>query len=124
MGKTISEITDAITRFAEERGWRHDSPAQLLVALMGELGELSEHYLWQDEFEEWSEEKRREVGYEFVDVIFYLFRLAARSGIDITACFDEKLPRLAEKYPPLASPEEQQRRKEEYRRTGRNRLYE
>ena len=72
-------------------------PNQLLVALIGELGELSEHYQWQDTVPAWGEEKRREVGYEFVDVLFYLLRLAHASGIDVGHYFDEKLPRLEEK---------------------------
>ncbi len=123
MSKTISEMTAAVTAFADERGWLHESPTQLLAALMAELGELSEHYQWLDRFEEWPDEKRREVGYEFVDVVFLLFRLAGRSGIDIGSYFDEKLPKLAEKFPVAATQEEHERRRALYRQTGRNRLY-
>lgn len=123
-GKTLPELTAQVARFAEERGWDDANPNQLLVALLGELGELSEHYQWQDAVPDWDEEKRREVAYEFVDVLFYLLRLAHASGIDVGHYFEEKLPKLEEKYPANASAAQHKRNKEEYRRTGRNRLYE
>ena len=88
MAKSIQEISALITKFADERGWTNEEPNHLLVALQIELAELSEHYQWKNQFEEMDEEEKTALGYEYVDVIFYLFRMAARSGIDIEKYFD------------------------------------
>lgn len=122
--QTISEITKKIIKFSDERGWVHENPQQLLNSVMIELGELAEHYQWLSKFPDWDEKKKLEVGYEFVDVIFYLFRLAKRSGVDIESSFNSKLPKLAKKFPVGQTSNEMKQVKEEYRKTGKNKLYE
>ncbi|PKN02898.1 nucleotide pyrophosphohydrolase [Candidatus Dojkabacteria bacterium HGW-Dojkabacteria-1] len=119
--KSVQEITENIRKFCDERGWSHSSPTGLLTATFSELGELAEHYQWQKEFKEFTEEEKKEISYEFVDVLWYLFRLADKSGIDIEKAFDEKFPKLAKKFPVGCDPKKQH---EEYRKNGKNRLYE
>ncbi len=99
MAKSIKEITDIINKFSYERGWLNEEPNHLLSSIFIELGELAEHYQWKSKFEKVEGDKKTELGFEFVDVIFYLFRLASHSGIDIEEYFDKKLPKLTEKFP-------------------------
>lgn len=121
MAKSIQEITDIIVKFAHDRGWKDEDPRDLTNALFIELAELSEHFQWQSKFKEFSEDKKIEVGFEFVDVIFYLLRLAHNAGIDIEEYFDLKLPRLEKKFPVGGNAKKAH---EEYRKTGKNKKYE
>ncbi len=124
MAKSIAKITKIIDDFSDKRGWTNDDPTELITAILVELGELAEHYQWQSKFKKFSEKKKKEVGFEFVDVIFYLFRLASKSGIDIEKYFDEKLPKLEKKFPVGGSLKEHARAHREYRKNGKNKLYE
>ena len=122
--KSIEEITREIIEFGKERGWYNQKPNHLISSLLIELGELAEHYQWKDSFEKWSQKKKKEVGFEFVDIIFYLFALAYHSGIDIEKYFNEKVPKLAKKFPPKLTEREYKKVRENYRKTGKNKLYE
>ncbi|MFQ5493046.1 MAG: MazG-like family protein [Candidatus Dojkabacteria bacterium] len=123
MAKSIAELTRIICNFTEERGWTNNDPNQILSSIFIELGELAEHYQWQSEFTKLSASKKREIGYEFVDVIFYLFKLAERSGIDIEKYFDEKVPKLEKKFPVGIDTIGYNKVKREYRKKGQNKLY-
>lgn len=123
-GKSIQEITDIIVKFQEDRNWKNDNPSHLISSILIELGELAEHYQWENYFDEWDEAKKEEVGYEFVDVIFYLFNLARKSGIDIEEYFDKKVPKLEKKFPVGQTKEEYKKVKKDYRNSGKNKLYE
>ena len=125
MAKSIQELTKIIGKFADERDWKNNDPNQLLTALFIELSELAEHYQWKSEFEKYSEKKKREIGYEFVDVIFYLFQLARKSEIDIEKYFDEKLPKLAKKFPVGIGLNNKawENVHKKYRKEGKNKLY-
>ncbi len=116
-------MSDIILKFSNDRGWNNDDPCELTSALFVEMGELADHYNWKHKFGDMTEEEKKEVGFEFVDVIFYLFQLANKSHIDIEKYFDEKVPLLAEKYPAVRDEKLHDQRKKEYRITGKNRLY-
>lgn len=123
MSKSIEEVTKIIVDFAEARGWKNENPSFLLNAIFIELGELSEHYQWKSDFNKFKdieEDKKMEIGFEFVDVIFYLFRLAYNSGIDIEEYFDKKLPKLEEKF---KIGTDYGKAHKTYRETGKNKLY-
>jgi len=121
MAKSIQEITGMIVEFAEARGWKNEDPRDLTNAIFIELAELSEHFQWQNKFKELSEDKKTEIGFEFVDVIFYLFRFAHNAGINIEEYFDKKLPKLEAKFPIGGNP---RKAHDEYRKTGKNKKYE
>lgn len=100
MGKTLKEIEKDIVEVTEERNWQSNDPNQLIASILIELAELAEHYQWQNNFskiDKLSEKDRKEIGYEFVDVLFYLLRLANKSNIDIEKYFYEKLPKIRTK---------------------------
>lgn len=123
MPKSIQQITKIISDFGDRRGWENNDPNQLISSILIELGELAEHYQWQDSFIQRTDEEKKALGFEFVDIIFYLFRLADKSGVDIEAAFDEKLPKLEAKFPVGQSDEEHDAIKKEYRESGKNKLY-
>ena len=106
--------------FCKERNWNHERPNSLIAATMIELGELAEHYQWKNEFEKFEGDKKTEVAYEFVDVLFYLCRLANKSEINLTEAFYEKLPKLRKKLPIGKDSLEANK---EYREKGKNKLY-
>ncbi len=100
LGKLQSELA----RFARERDWEQfHSPKNLVMALAGEVGELSELFQWL------SEDASREVGRdaatsrpvrdELADVLFYLVRLATVLEVDLNEAAASKLRRNTEKYP-------------------------
>ncbi len=121
MKKSLSELTGIIETFVKERDWKGYKPNPLISSIMIELGELAEHYQWKDDFENFDEEEKLELGFEYVDVVFYLLLLASRSDIDIEKYFDLKMKKLAVKFPLGADTKTQH---ELYRKTGKNRRYE
>lgn len=84
--KTVEEITERIREFATDRLWsRYHTPRSLVLAIMGELGELAELFQWRADavsdtgnnmMEGWSQDDIDHVGQEFADVTIYLLRLA------------------------------------------------
>lgn len=76
-----------VRAFAEERSWaRYHTPRNLVLALIGEMGELAE--LWQfrgdnDEEDSWTREQHDKLGQEIADVTIYLIRLATVCQMDL-----------------------------------------
>ncbi len=78
----VGQLAAALERFAAERNWaQFHSPKNLVMALTGEVGELSEIFQWMDE--EQSKDAARHpdtaqaVQDELADVLMYLVRLAS-----------------------------------------------
>lgn len=120
MNKSLKQIQKDVDSFCEERSWNHEHPNNLITATVIELGELAEHYQWDNEFKKYSETEKKEIGYEFVDVLFYLCRLANKTGVNIEEAFYDKLPKLAKKFPVGKNTLEANK---EYREKGKNKLY-
>ncbi len=75
-------------RMADARDWgQYHTPVNLLLALVGEVGELCEIFQWISfcKPDLLSEEERSQLGQELSDVIAYSTRLADRCGIDLAA---------------------------------------
>lgn len=75
----------------------------LLLALVGETGELAECFQWKGEVAPglpgFTSQERRHVGEELSDVLLYLVRLSDVCGIDLAAAVTAKLASNAAKYP-------------------------
>ena len=90
--------------FTEERDWGqfHD-PKSLILALVGEVGELAELFQWLpagDARELAREETLRErAGQEMADVLLYLVRLADVLGIDLGLAATAKLRGSTARFP-------------------------
>lgn len=105
-GKTLSEMTDEVKTWCEEKGW-YDSEVSLLeaMALLGtEVSEVVEEYregrdrtavrgntrIW------WKPWKRRKgklngVGAEFADILIRLLDDCGRFGYDLEAEYERKM---------------------------------
>ncbi|MEB4988383.1 nucleotide pyrophosphohydrolase [Pseudomonas aeruginosa] len=100
----VGQLAAALDRFAAERNWaQFHSPKNLVMALTGEVGELSEIFQWMDE--EQSKDAARHpdtaqaVQDELADVLMYLVRLASVLGVDLDAAARQKLEQNNRKYP-------------------------
>ena len=92
----LAELTRLMREFARERDWEkfHD-PKSLILALVGEVGELAELFQWvpaDGAVASVEDAARRErVGEEMADVLLYLVRLADVLGVDLAASARAKL---------------------------------
>ncbi|GLU08033.1 hypothetical protein SLE2022_249630 [Rubroshorea leprosula] len=85
---TLDLLKKKMADFAKERDWdKFHSPRNLLLALVGEVGELSEIFQWKGEvpkgLPDWKDEEKVHLGEELSDVLLYLVRLSDICGIDL-----------------------------------------
>jgi len=100
----VSRLAAELEQFAADRNWaQFHSPKNLVMALAGELGELTELFQWMTE--EQSREACKDpvtackVEQELADVLMYLVRLSDVLGVDLNRAAIDKLKLNAEKYP-------------------------
>ncbi|XP_057294504.1 dCTP pyrophosphatase 1-like isoform X2 [Hydractinia symbiolongicarpus] len=101
---SLEKIRQMQAQFADERNWNQfHSPRNLLLALVGEVGELAELFQWKGEVKQglpdWSDRQREHLGEELSDVLIYLVRLADKCNIDLPAAACRKFELNAKKYP-------------------------
>ena len=90
--------------FTEDRNWSqfHD-PKSLLLALVGEVGELAELLQWLPaaEVEQLAKDEplRTRLGDELADVLLYLVRLADVVDCDLAAAARSKVERADHRFP-------------------------
>ena len=93
---SIRELTAQIREFAVERDWEkfHD-PKSLILALVGEVGELAELFQWipaDGALEEFAKpERTQRAAEEIADVLTYVLRLADVLGISAGEATTAKL---------------------------------
>jgi dCTP diphosphatase len=100
----LEALRDAMREFTAERDWeRFHDPKSLLLALVGEVGELSELFQWlpaesaRSQVQE--EPLRARVGEELADVLLYLVRLADVLDVDLPSAAERKMEQNALKHP-------------------------
>ncbi|CAL9023132.1 unnamed protein product [Prunus brigantina] len=101
---TLDLLKKKMAEFAKERDWdQFHSPRNLLLALVGEVGELSEIFQWKGEvpkgLPDWKEEEKEHLGEELSDVLLYLVRLSDICGVDLGKAALRKVGLNAIKYP-------------------------
>jgi NTP pyrophosphatase (non-canonical NTP hydrolase) len=100
----LSDLRDRMRRFTNERDWAqfHD-PKSLVLALMGEVGEVAELFQWLPAAEAreraGQQPLRRKVEDELADVLLYLVRLADVLDVDLHQAATVKLAHNAARYP-------------------------
>jgi dCTP diphosphatase len=79
----VSHLTAAIGKFASDREWsKFHLPRNLMLALLGELGELAEIFQWKrDEDQYLDDVELDKIGQEIADVSIYLLRMADVCGV-------------------------------------------
>ncbi|KAM5562957.1 hypothetical protein ABKV19_017911 [Rosa sericea] len=101
---TLDLLKKKMAEFTRERDWdQFHSPRNLLLALVGEVGELSEIFQWKGEvpkgLPDWKEEEKQHLGEELSDVLLYLVRLSDICGVDLGKAALRKVELNAIKYP-------------------------
>ncbi|PKI72154.1 hypothetical protein CRG98_007473 [Punica granatum] len=106
MAKDVSllELRQRLAEFAHVRGWdQFHSPRNLLLALVGEVGELSEIFQWKGEvargLPNWTPRDKEHLAEELSDVLLYLIQLADVCGLDLGEAALSKIIKNARKYP-------------------------
>ncbi|XP_057470856.1 uncharacterized protein LOC130759687 [Actinidia eriantha] len=105
MDISLKDLSGKLEEFAKARDWeKYHSPRNLLLAMVGEVGELSEIFQWRGEVDKglpnWEESEKEHLGEELSDVLLYLIRLADICGIDLGDAASKKILKNATKYPP------------------------
>ena len=100
----LTEIREAQRTFIAERDWqRFQDPKSLLLALVGEVGEVAELVQWlpADTAREQLREGRlhQRISEELADVLVYLVGLADQCGVDLHTSALDKIAASSEKYP-------------------------
>ncbi len=100
----LAKLTAVIRDFSVARDWEQfQDPKSLMLALMGEVGELSELMQWipQDQVvaEFSSPERSERIGDEIADVMIYLIRLADVLGVALEPAVFAKLARNELRFP-------------------------
>lgn len=101
---TIEDIRRLQAEFTEERNWNQfHQPRNLLLALVGEVGEVSELFQWRGEVPEglpgWSDAERENLAHELSDVLIYLVELADKCRVDLPQAVLRKMALNRLKYP-------------------------
>ncbi|XP_003930125.1 dCTP pyrophosphatase 1 [Saimiri boliviensis] len=101
---TLEDIRRLHAEFAAERDWEQfHQPRNLLLALVGEVGELAELFQWKTDGEPgpqgWSSRERAALQEELSDVLIYLVALAARCHVDLPQAVLSKMDINRRRYP-------------------------
>ena len=94
--RELAELTRLVREFSTERDWQqfHD-PKSVILALVGEVGELAELFQWVPADEAVarfsSPDRHARVAEEMADVLVYLVCLADVLGVDLGEAARSKL---------------------------------
>ena len=94
--RELAELTRLVREFSTERDWQqfHD-PKSVILALVGEVGELAELFQWvpaQEAVARFSDPSRQaRAAEEMADVLVYLVCLADVLGVDLGEAARSKL---------------------------------
>lgn len=107
MSDELKSIQERLSTFSRERDWdQFHSPKNLVMALSGEVGELTELFQWLTDEQSrvvMSSKSADAVREEMADVYLYLARLAQVMGIDLDAEAKKKIAVNEAKYPIAAA---------------------
>jgi len=99
----LEQLRQQVAGFAQERDWdQFHSIRNLILAMVGEVGELAEIVQWvsDEKIDELLKSGGQErLAQELADVLIYLVRLADKSGIDLAKAVSEKFAENDVKYP-------------------------
>lgn len=97
-------LTESILKFRNERDWKQfHAPKDSAIALVFEATEVLEHFQWKTDEEVRAylanKEKKKEVGDELSDVLFWVLLMSHDLHIDLPKAFDNKMKQNRKKYP-------------------------
>ncbi|WP_158842777.1 nucleotide pyrophosphohydrolase [Saccharothrix deserti] len=100
----LEDLRDALRRFAAARDWdQYHTPKNLVMALSGEVGELTDLFQWltpeQAAHAMDDPELAWKVRDELADVMHYLVRLADKLDVDLIEAAFAKIERNERRFP-------------------------
>jgi len=100
----LHDLKRDIRDFNIERDWdQYHNPKDLIIALMGEVGELAECYQWlsADEISNVHLDplKKEKIEEEIADIFIYLIVLCYKTDIDLHEVIAKKMEKNRAKYP-------------------------
>ncbi|MET0133871.1 MAG: nucleotide pyrophosphohydrolase [Kibdelosporangium sp.] len=102
---SLAEITDRLREFAAARDWeQYHTPKNLVMALSGEVGELTALFQWLTPEQSRSAMlddpgQAARIEDELADVLLYLVQLAEVLGVDLVAAGQAKIDRNERRFP-------------------------
>jgi dCTP diphosphatase len=101
---SLAQLAARLDAFVAERDWaQFHTPRHLVVALVAEVGELAEQFLWMDDaavqVHATTEPGRTGLSDELADVLIYLLRLSGALHIDLDEAVTAKIDKNARRYP-------------------------
>jgi dCTP diphosphatase len=97
-------LGELVRRFTHEREWeKYHNPRSLVLALIGELGEVAELFQWRTDSEAakltQDPEMATKVSEELADVFGYLLQLADVTGVHLGKALEAKMKVNEKRYP-------------------------
>ena len=104
MSHNLSELSERFQAFNRARDWgKFHSPKNVLLSLISEVGELSEHFRWRDgdELSAYVQDpvSREKVKLELGDVFLNILLFSQSVGIDLVDAGEAALEKNARNYP-------------------------
>ncbi len=99
---SLERLRKRLADFAAVRDWdQFHSPKNLAMALVGEAGELVEHFQWLSEEQSGRLDPQTlaAVGHELADILIYLIRLADKLGVELVPAAWDKIAINESRYP-------------------------
>ena len=101
---TLAQLRQIVEQFVDRRDWHQfHTPKNLAMSLAVEAAELMEHFQWltaeQSRAVARQPDKLRAVAEELADVLCYVLAMANELGLDLSACFEDKIGKNEQKYP-------------------------
>jgi dCTP diphosphatase len=101
----LEELRLRMRAFTDARDWdRFHDPKSLILALVGEVGELAELFQWlpaEEAAQRSSDEPlKTRAGEELSDILLYLVRLADVLGVDLADAAEAKLASSESRFSP------------------------
>jgi dCTP diphosphatase len=101
---SLEQLRSIQSKFVRERDWnKYQTPRNLLLAMVNEVGELAEIFQWKGEVSsgctEFSPKEREHLEQELSDVFIYLIRLSEECGVDLPVAAISKIEQNKLKYP-------------------------
>lgn len=100
--KTFVRFTKQIVTFRNTRNWKQfHTPKDMMLGLVAEVGELTEHFKWHNNRQMTRHIKNhsREIGEELSDILFWIILMSHEYTIDIGDAFERKMTKNEKKYP-------------------------
>lgn len=98
----ISEITEIISKFRDERDWKQfHNLKDLALSLNLEASEVLEHFQWKNstEINIFDADKKDKIMEELADVLYWIVLMANDLELNLSEAFINKMKKNSDKYP-------------------------